>query len=185
MQKAKALPGFKYHPDPIGSGSIVADSGAVCLVCGVARGYIYTGPVFTEQPVEASGKVCPWCIADGAAWRKWDATFTDAGQCASIGEAVRVEVERRTPGFTGWQQEIWLECCGDAAAFVAVAGAVELETEFAKARPVVKRTIREEYGMSSEEAEEAMEALDKEGDASAYLFRCLHCKKYLAYVDEV
>jgi uncharacterized protein len=39
------LPVFRYHPDPIASGSIVA-SGAQCACCGARRGFIYTGPVY-------------------------------------------------------------------------------------------------------------------------------------------
>lgn len=37
-----SLPEFRYHPDPVASGSIVA-SGATCRVCVEARGYIHCG----------------------------------------------------------------------------------------------------------------------------------------------
>jgi len=58
------LPVFRYHPDPIASGSVVA-SAAECVCCGEARGFIYTGPAYCEAELEEA--LCPWCIADGSA----------------------------------------------------------------------------------------------------------------------
>ena len=43
-----SFPEFKYHPDPLTTGAIEA-SGATCIVCGRARGYIYTGPIYSER----------------------------------------------------------------------------------------------------------------------------------------
>jgi len=37
------LPTFRYHPDPLASGSIAA-SDAACACCNQHRGFIYTGP---------------------------------------------------------------------------------------------------------------------------------------------
>jgi uncharacterized protein CbrC (UPF0167 family) len=67
------LPVFRYHPDPVASGS-VHESREVCACCGVARGYVYAGPVYAVD--ELDDKICPWCIADGKAHKKFDATFT-------------------------------------------------------------------------------------------------------------
>ena len=60
------LPVFLYHPDPIATGSI-QPSATPCKVCGQARGYIYTGPVYTEIRNRLDDAICPWCIADGSA----------------------------------------------------------------------------------------------------------------------
>jgi uncharacterized protein CbrC (UPF0167 family) len=46
------LPSFRYHPDPIGTGSI-AESGEACRCCHQARGYMYTGPVYAEEELDA------------------------------------------------------------------------------------------------------------------------------------
>lgn len=35
-------------------------------------------------------------------------------------------IATRTPGFSGWQQEVWLSHCGDGVEFLGRAGAVEL-----------------------------------------------------------
>lgn len=125
------LPTFKYHPDPIATEAI-RESGARCECCGEERGYIYTGPVYAEEDLLES--FCPWCIAEGSAHEKFDAEFADA---AGIGEdsddeipaSVIEEVAFRTSGFSAWQQERWLTCCGDVAAYIGMAGRSELEIQ--------------------------------------------------------
>lgn len=78
-----ALPKFKYHPDPVGTGSIV-ESDVECCCCGKTRGYIYVGPVYAEEEYEEC--ICPWCIADGSARKKLDARFTDEALVGGGGE---------------------------------------------------------------------------------------------------
>ena len=183
LEPSEQLPSFKYHPDPLATGSVKADPDTPCLGCNRIRGYIYTGPVYTELNFILDDHLCPWCIQDGNAARKFGATFTDTGEVEGILNAVRTEVEARTPGFNAWQQDRWLACCGDAAVFLGVAGAEELKGDFPKAVPVVKRYLRQEFGLSKEEAEGFLDELRKDDEPSAYLFRCLHCNEFLAYVD--
>jgi uncharacterized protein CbrC (UPF0167 family) len=184
MQASESLPKFKYHPDPIATGSVKVDSDTPCLGCNRIRGYIYTGPVYTERNFILDDHLCPWCIADGSAALKFGATFNDTGTAEGISSEVRTEVETRTPGFEAWQQATWLACCSDAAAFLGVAGAAELERDFPKAVTAVKRYLRSELDLDKDEAEEFVEGLRKDEDPSAYVFRCLHCNKFLAYVDQ-
>lgn len=119
------LPRFTYHPDPIATGSVIA-SPTVCVSCHQARGYVYTGPVYAEEEYDA--EICPWCIADGSASARLDASFTDdegiggGGEWDEVPEAVVEEVARRTPGFSAWQQEKWWTHCGDAGQSLAVPG---------------------------------------------------------------
>jgi uncharacterized protein CbrC (UPF0167 family) len=177
------LPFFKYHPDPIATGSI-EKSNIVCRCCGQSRGYLYVGPVYSTEDLWDS--ICPWCIADGAAHKKFNAEFTDAagigdysGEIA-IPKSVIEEVAFRTPGFTGWQQEHWLTCCGDATAFIGRAGWGELTDQWPDAIP----SIREDCGFEDEEDWQAyLQSLDKEGSATAYVFQCLKCRKHLGYSD--
>ena len=61
------LPAFKYHPDPVATGSIKADPDAPCLACNRIRGYIYEGPAYSEKYDYLTHSLCPWCIADGSA----------------------------------------------------------------------------------------------------------------------
>ena len=69
------LPTFRYHPDSIATGS-VKPSDKECRSCGEARGYIYTSSVYAEESLDE--EICPWCIADGSAAEKFDASFCDA-----------------------------------------------------------------------------------------------------------
>ena len=92
------FPLFKYHPDPIASGS-VAESDESCLCCDQKRGFIYTGPVYAIEDLD--NKICPWCIADGSAAEKFEAVFTDEDGIGAEELAVETQekVARRTPGF--------------------------------------------------------------------------------------
>lgn len=130
LETDMALPTFKYHPDPVATGHVV-ESDTECACCGKSRGFIYTGPVFAVE--EYNEQICPWCIADGSAHGKLDASVTDevgiggGDMWDEVPEAVIEEVAYRTPGFCGWQQEQCWTHCGDAAEFFGRAGRKELK----------------------------------------------------------
>jgi uncharacterized protein CbrC (UPF0167 family) len=174
------LPDFPYHPDPIATGFVEA-SDTECIACGKARGFIYIGPAFAgDELVEV---ICPWCIADGKAATKFDAEFTDVGWGVPDGVPAEVTetIAKRTPGFNGWQQEHWLYHCNDGAAFLGRAGSEELESH-----PDAIEMLRregEESGWDADQIAGYIGALDKDGEATAYLFRCRHCGTHLAYSD--
>lgn len=161
-ETGEELPVFRYHPDPVTSGSITRTTVA-CAVCERPRGWKYgaTDPA-----------VCPWCLADGSA-----AASLEWGLYADIdgdlnAEIVR-EVAQRTPWFVSWQQARWLDHCDDAAAFIAPVGWEQLRDK----PTAVRRLVADGW------PEHALEYLDADGDLVAYLFRCLHCGEYLAYAD--
>jgi uncharacterized protein CbrC (UPF0167 family) len=127
--------------------------------------------------------LCPWCIADGSAAKRFDAEFTHvaAEQPDDVPDHVFEQIARRTPGFTGWQEEHWLYHCGDGAAFLGLAGSEELE-----AYPDALEQLRHEHdelGWSAADVEEYLDSLDKEGSATAYVFRCRRCGRHVAYSD--
>jgi uncharacterized protein CbrC (UPF0167 family) len=172
------FPNFRYHPDPLESGSVVA-SELRCDVCGQERGYLYDGPVFAEA---SQVTVCPWCIADGSAATKFDATFVDAGPwCAELPDNVVREVRQRTPGFSGWDTERWLTCHSDAMAFLGPCGAAEL-AEHQEALEALEADALIS-GVSADEIDQYVASLDSAGSPTGYLFRCLECGRTLAYSD--
>jgi hypothetical protein len=172
-----SLPKFKYHPDPVATGH-VEESETECICCEKVRGYIYIGPVYADD--ELDDVICPWCIADGSAHEKFDVSFTDDSAIVDeVPEEVVEEVAHRTPGFFGWQQEHWLTCCDDAAVFLGPAGKKELKAKYADVIP----EVQEECGLDGEEWDEYFNALVKGGSPTAYVFKCLHCKRLLAYSD--
>ena len=171
------LPSFKYHPDPVATGSI-EESQAKCVCCGKSRGYIYAGPVFCEEELHEC--LCPWCIADGSAHERYGAAFTDSACIdGNLDPAIVDEVAHRTPGFSGWQQERWLACCNDAAAFLGRAGRQELESNWPEAIP----SIQADSGFEGAEWQGFFRTLDRDGSPTAYVFRCLHCGRHLGYWD--
>jgi uncharacterized protein CbrC (UPF0167 family) len=178
------LPNFKYHPDSVDTGSIVR-SDVECVCCGIKRGHIYTGPVYSSD--EYNECICPWCIADGSAHKRLDAEFHDsAGIPGSdfvgspqVSLPIIEEVCFRTPGFSGWQQEQWFTCCEDAAAFLGRAGFDELTKRW----PDCQRALQESTGLEGDDWNSFLGALSREGSPTAYVFRCLHCGKFGAYQD--
>jgi uncharacterized protein CbrC (UPF0167 family) len=186
--RAADLPHFIYHPDPLQTGSLV-ESDEPCVCCGESRGYIYTGPVFGAED-ELDNCICPWCITDGSAYRKFRAEFTDGASIQASGrweaepkevpENVIDEIAYRTPGFTGWQQEQWATHCGDGCLFLGRMGHQELR---AVGQPAID-AIRDDVGIEDENKwEEFFYALAKNDSPTAYLFQCRHCQAYLGYTD--
>jgi uncharacterized protein CbrC (UPF0167 family) len=176
------LPTFRYHPDPVSTGSIVRSSNR-CVCCGRQRGHVYSGPVFAKDDLDEA--VCPWCIANSEAHLKFNAEFTassSVGEPQGAGELNRQIIEEiafRTPGFSGWQQERWLACCNDAAQFLGRAGRRELEAEW----PEAVQAVQEDCGLDGAEWKRFFQHLSRDGGPTAYVFRCSHCKRYLAYQD--
>jgi len=174
------LPRFKYHPDPVSTGSILTSDGT-CEVCRQGRGFVYAGPVYCEGEPET---ICPWCIANGSAHTKFEAQFVDrdsigGGQWESIATTIVDEVAFRTPGFSGWQQERWFTHCCDAAEFLGPMGKEHLQ----QAGPEAVEAIRLEAGCDAEEWEDYFAALNARHGPTAYLFRCRHCGKLGGYSD--
>lgn len=176
------LPFFKYHPDPLATGSIEASENK-CLACGLVRGFIYKGQAYAEE--ELIDAFCPWCIADGTAHRKFNADFVDPngigdyGSWEPVAKEIMEEVAYRTPSFTGWQQERWFTHCADAAAFLGRMGHAELCSFGEDAIAAIK----DEIGFDGDEWKQYFESLEKDGEPTAYLFRCRHCGAYGGYSD--
>jgi uncharacterized protein len=180
---SKTFPTFKYHPDPIATGSIVA-SATTCACCDEPRGYVYTGPVYAEDDYDDS--ICPWCIADGSAHEKLGASFTDEdgigsdGAWSEVSDEVINEVAYRTPGFSAWQQEQWWTHCGDAGQYLGKAGKHELIAFGVEAIQAIQESTGLEDG---DEWDEFFDALEKNGSPTAYVFRCETCGTMGGYQD--
>ncbi|MFI6806358.1 CbrC family protein [Streptomyces luteogriseus] len=171
-----ALPDFPYHPDPVATGSVTA-SDEPCACCGQERGWLYAGPLYGADVPD--GPICPYCIASGRAAERHGAFFTDIVD-GDVPRDVVTAVVERTPGFIPWQEGRWLTHCGDAAAFLGIAGRAEFELH-----PDALECLRREYAgvWSPDEVEHFLTSLDRDGPPSAYLFRCRACGTHLAYAD--
>lgn len=173
------LPTFRYHPDPVATGSVVQRD-ITCMCCGQPRDHAYVGPAYSDEELDP---LCPWCIADGSAAMQFDCEFTDvdSGVPDGVPQPVLHEIALRTPGFSGLEQERWLFCCNDAAAFHGAVGSEELA-----AHPDAVAAVRDECGRRGWDQamiDRFLGALTRDGSPRAYLFECLHCGKALAYSD--
>jgi uncharacterized protein len=185
-------PTFRYHPDPIATGSAVREP-HICGVCHLPREIRYHGPIYGRQPET----LCLHCIhsgqaadaltvfpepADGIDYLDIVALFGDAYKVPhDVPLPVVEEIIRRTPGFASWQQQSWLYHCADGAAFLGPAGYSELE-QHPDALDMIRDELRQ-HGWPSEEIERFLPGFDRTGEPTAYLFRCLHCGTHLAAWD--
>jgi uncharacterized protein CbrC (UPF0167 family) len=181
MPISDPLPAFRYHPDPLDTGSI-RPFDARCVVCKRRRGFIYTGPVYTED--DAANAICPWCIADGSAHRTLGATFVhnQAFPAETPDEVIDTIVER-TPGYSAWQAEEWPSCCGDAAAFIGPLGIAEIRAKYRHLESFLMSQIVHGLGISGGAATRFLESLRRDASPTAYLFKCLHCDEPQVHVD--
>jgi uncharacterized protein len=177
------LPVFRYHHDPLASGSVEV-SREKCQCCGSARGYLYTGPVYGETTPENA--LCPWCIADGSAHRKFDATFVDDNAFADdVPATVMEEITERTPGFSSWQTERWLSAEGEPATFIAPVGIAEIRQHYPRLESDLMPFIVHDLGISGGAATKLLQSLHRDQGPTAYVFHSAKRDQYLAYVDHL
>src|SRR5262249_35764306 len=140
------------------------------------------GSPYCEEELEDA--ICPWCIADGSAHRKYDASFSDpAGFPDDVPKEIVEEVAYRTPGFSSWQQERWLGCCGDGAAVLEPGGYAETKARHPQMEGAVMMFIVHELEISGGAAPRFLHGLDRDRGPTAYVFTCRHCDARPAYID--
>lgn len=172
------LPEFKYHPDPLKSKS-VKKRAKVCICCNKEVDYIYMGS--TYGPEILCEELCPWCIADGSAHKKFDATFSDDHPLVRDGikQEIIEEVTQRTPGYLSWQQDEWVTHCNDACAFIGDADIEILKTLTPEERGEIFRTNEiDDAGWK-----DLLSYYEPRGDPAIYHFKCLHCGKNVFNYD--
>lgn len=191
-QEKRALPYFKYHPEPIKTGAFITDDTVICDCCGKETDIYYEGPFFSVDDIEA---LCPWCIADGSASEKFDGDFQDlssvegisttydnygeySGYQSVVSKENLEELIRRTPGYHGWQQEYWLTHCGDLCAFVGYVGWKDIANrlnEFV--------SLEDDISDIDMTIDDLSNNLTNEGHCQGYLFKCCCCGKLRLHID--
>lgn len=155
-----------------------------CQCCQRARGYIYTGPVYSEQ--ELAEALCPWCIADGSAAERFGATFVDSDAfAADASEAVIAEITERTPGFNTWQTERWPSCCGEPAAFVTPTGILEIRARFHQLEGSLMTHSVHDLGLSGGAARQFLESLRRDHSPTVFVFKCQRFDTHPFLVDQL
>jgi uncharacterized protein CbrC (UPF0167 family) len=184
---ARALPQFRYYADPFEAG-VLRTSGETCECCGKATGYIYGGSFYA---VGDESHFCPWCIANGAAAKKFDGEFNDAAGigCAGTEEvalppSVIAEVSQRTPSFFSYQQERWWAHCNDAGRFLGEIEHVDRALIASEAGNDFTSDTREAAHVGSDtDWQWLLDTPSRKRGIAVFVFGCLHCGKLGGYVD--
>ncbi len=170
------LPHFKYNPNAERL-SIIKREKSTCPVCNRSRDYVYQGPFYCIDEVEG---ICPWCIKDGSAAKKYDGNFQDSASCEPVSKPEYLnELITQTPGYSGWQQEKWLSHCGDFCALENYVGWAEISSLKDELTDDLNQ-IKTKYQLSQEDLEKH---LVNNGSMQGYLFKCLHCNKHRLTID--
>jgi len=169
-QKMKALPSFKYHPDPIATGAVIMQK-ATCICCALPVDHVYTASAYSTN--EIRGKICPWCISDGSAADKLSVEFLPpfAVRMCNVSDVVVDEVVRRTPGYHSWQEQTWIGHCNDACAYLG--GATPDQCSSATSEAIDH--FADSFGLGSEDAFVTLMRYNPDQEISIHRFQCLHC----------
>ena len=111
-------PFFRFHPDAYEHG-VFEEFDQPCAACGKPCVWTYTQHIYTLPPEPAP--VCARCIADGnlrTAVVDGDYGLHDCDFDEEPEEALRVEVEQRTPGFATYNPFVWPVRNGAPLAFL-------------------------------------------------------------------
>lgn len=185
-QDYSVLPEFTYYPRAYEDGTIQPVENTVCPCCGKEVSYFYTGHFrFLEHVHGQEFKgVCPWCIASGAAARKFHGVFCKVKGITDAPDETQTVIRERTPCFDGWKEEQWFSHCGDMMEYLGTAGYEELvacgSEEFLAALTAI---AEEEVSWDGGKPESVLKRLDGDGSPRAYAFRCRQCGVLTGYYD--
>jgi uncharacterized protein len=174
------LPQFKYHPNAYKL-DVFKKSKKVCQCCGQARGMIYECSFYCTANVDA---LCPWCIHDGSAAKKFDGQFQstieppdgDFSKAPALNADIVHELMCKTPSYVSWQGSYWLTHCDDGCEFH---GDVQ-ENELLSLPQATLALFQKEHDyLFSPKNWGSLEAFNEiyfpAGDIALYKFVCRHC----------
>ena len=164
-EKVSELPTFRYHPDPLATGSFKEGEPKTCPSCGEDHTIYYA---LRPYCVEEIRHLCPTCISTGRAAQKFEAEFIQDADWQGVMDKEKDQLLFcQTPGYSS---------CQDYCAYMGTVGTRELE------EMGIAEQVLEEYE-ARDEFQDVAEYLVKDGDMCGYLFRCLHCEQYHLWVD--
>ena len=124
-EKVSELPTFRYHPDPLATGSFTEGDPKTCPSCGEDHTIYYA---LRPYCVEELRHLCPTCISTGRAAQKFEAEFIQDADWQGVMDKEKDQILFcQTPGYSSWQGEYWLSCCQDYCAYLGTVGTRELE----------------------------------------------------------
>ncbi len=170
---------FKYHFDPIQTGH-AKKMDFNCVFCHQVSQYAYQGPCATQ---DKEAPVCFECIKNGVVAEKFDLKFNwFNGDADKIDPAEIEKLEKRTPGYSGWQQPFWLTHCNQIAQFQGNFSVEELLERFDELKFDIKENFER---MNDDELLDIIQCPDRlrVNNPAFFKFQFLVCKKGLVHVN--
>ncbi len=175
----KNLPKFTFFAHKaLTQDGVLEETDDPCSCCQKSRGFLYESPILDENGDDHDIFICPWCIADGKLAKKYKvgAHRIDMDTAQSVTDTKALEeVQMRTPGFIGWQQERWLVHCHSPAAFLGRFGWEDIEKIISDIEFVDSDPKSQDVAV--------LKTLEAGGAHTCYLFKCIKCNKHLLYWD--
>lgn len=171
------FPTFKYHPDPLATGAFIKGEPCKCECCCKDTEIWYRSPFYSIEKVKC---LCPECIANGYAAKKFNGEFQDSYSVDEVSDESKLdELVHRTPGYRGWQQEYWPAHCDDYCAFIGYVGWDDL------VRRGIDKEIEDAYGteINGWDINLLKQNMKNGGGMQGYLFKCLHCGQHRLLID--
>jgi uncharacterized protein CbrC (UPF0167 family) len=170
------IPSFKYNPDPFKIG-VFKEKEAICPCCRKSTPVIYCGPFYTREKVTG---ICPDCIKDGSAAEKFHGKYHNVISYEYVEDRAFIdELVHRTPGYHGWQQEIWLSHCGDFCQIIDYVGwgeIIHLQHELVA-------DLEDLASRFNKSVEQFCKVLQNDGIIQGYLFKCVRCGIHRLHAD--
>lgn len=180
------LPQFKYNPNAYKIGIFEEEKG-ICSICDKERTIRYVSSFYS---IEEPNYICPWCIQDGSAAKKYDGNFNDYASIEGIvldedsfqvrsmliSEKTMIEITKKTPSYISWQQQVWLVHCNEPCFFIDYADNKTIQPLWEE----LKDDIENKIGM---DIELIKNHLTKNGSLVGYLFQCVKCGQHRLHVD--
>ncbi|CNJ22051.1 hypothetical protein HB991_17330 [Yersinia mollaretii] len=163
----KTLPHFIYVSDEYAR-EIFTKGTVKCDCCEKMSDYSYIGPI--HMPGTADPILCPWCIHDGSAAKKYQASFNELYD-GELAASIHTIVREQTPGYCTWQDLSWATHCHDACVYHGDATTEDV----ALASEQTRKQWMNDYAMREEDWSHFMKDHQPHSDQGVYKFICRHC----------
>lgn len=90
-----------------------------CPCCGKISEYIYFPHLFYSLDLDLKN-LCPYCISDGTAAKKYKCEFIKFSPKNLFSESDKMELIYKTPSFNAYQDPSWRFCCNSPCTFLGV-----------------------------------------------------------------
>ncbi|HBB56227.1 MAG TPA: hypothetical protein DCZ49_08600 [Hyphomonadaceae bacterium] len=164
---AESLPHFAFFVDPFKDDAFERSEEA-CACCGKPRGWRATCGIYSEADPDT---ICPWCVADGSAARKFRGHFNTLETVDGLSQEHAKAITERTPLPLTWQDFDWPCADGEPCVYLGhVRGDVLFEENDAAKIAACREAVAAFYEDEAE-AQDRLAACAPGDNMGVYVFR--------------